>query len=238
MRRTDRLFELIQLFRGGRLWRGRDLAERLEVSLRTIYRDLDTLTASGVPIEGERGLGYMLREPIFIPPLTLTTLELEALHLGMHFVSHTGDETLSEAARQLKIKIDAVLPSNRQGKNFAKGIGIYAPTPEGPHVFLPLLREAIRQKQKLNLIYHRLDGKTTKRLVRPLHLEFWGSVWTLTAWCERRDDFRTFRVDRIKAAKQQGHFRSEPGKRFTDFLERFQDKWTPVIRPETRQTKI
>ena len=98
MRRTDRLFELIQLLRDGRLHRGKDLAERLGVSLRTLYRDMDTLTVSGIPVEGERGLGYMMTAPITLPPLNLTLTELEALHLGLAVVSKAADEELQRAA--------------------------------------------------------------------------------------------------------------------------------------------
>ncbi|MHA1545135.1 MAG: helix-turn-helix transcriptional regulator, partial [Alphaproteobacteria bacterium] len=125
MRRTDRLFEIVQLFRGGRLWRGGDIATRLEVSLRTIYRDIDTLVASGVPIEGARGVGYILREPIFLPPLTLTTTELEALQLGMEMVRKMSDADLAEAAARLLTKIDAVLPGDRRGRDFLKSLSVY-----------------------------------------------------------------------------------------------------------------
>lgn len=110
MRRTDRLFELLQLFRDGRTRRGRELAQKLEVSLRTIYRDIDTLVASGAPIEGELGVGYLLRAPIFLPLLTLTETELEALHLGVALVERSGDASLADAAMRPRAKIDAVLP--------------------------------------------------------------------------------------------------------------------------------
>ncbi len=223
MRRTDRLFELVQQFRGGRLWRGKDLAERLGVSLRTLYRDIETLKAQGVPIEGERGLGYQLREPIFLPPLTLGTLELEALHLGLAWVGRSGDATLSEAADALRTKIDAVLPGDRQGRNYAAGVGIYAPMPEGPHQHLAGLRAAIRDQMVQSLGYTALDGAKTLREVRPLHLEFWGRVWTLTAWCELRDDFRAFRVDRITRVTPTGRrFRPEKGKLYGDYLRRIE----------------
>lgn len=220
MRRTDRLFEIIQLFRGGRLWRGQDLAERLGVSLRTVYRDIDTLIASGVPIEGERGVGYLLREPVFLPPLTLTHAELEALQLGARLVARLGDPSLVKAAEALLGKVDAVVPSDRQGVDLVAGVGLYGPSPEGEAAYLPVLREAIRRLRRLTLVYRRLDGVLTERLVRPLHLEHWGRVWTLSAWCELRGDFRVFRVDLIEAVEVGEAFLEEPGKSFLDFLAR------------------
>lgn len=220
MRRTDRLFELIQLFRGGRLWRGRDLAERLETSLRTTYRDIDTLIASGIPIESERGLGYILREPIFLPPLSLSRDELDALHVGMTLVARMGDETLAEAAARLTEKINAVLPTDRQGVNYAASIAIHAPVPK-QHACLPALRSAIEARRTIRFAYSKLDGTYGQRTVRPLHLEFWGQVWTLTAWCELRSDFRVFRVDRIEHLElSETVFPRESGKSYRDYLMR------------------
>lgn len=219
MRRTDRLFELLQLFRDGRFWRGRDLAERLETSLRTFYRDIDTLVVSGVPIEGERGVGYILREPIFLPPLSLSTAELEALHLGVELVSRMGDSALSDAAARLKTKIGAVAPTSQRGANPAGAVSVLAPAPTGPQRFLPILRDAIKTHALLDMTYHRLDGVLSDRAVRPLHLEFWGQAWTLTAWCEARSDFRVFRADRIEAVSSRGGaFRAEAGKTYQDYL--------------------
>lgn len=175
MRRTDRLFELVQLFRGGRLWRGRDLAERLETSLRTVYRDIDTLVASGIPIEGERGLGYILREPIFLPPLTLSQPELDALHLGVALVARMGDTAPGEAAARLIEKIDAVLPNGRRGIEHAVGIAIHTPTPPGQHDHIPILRDAIEARRIIDMGYRKLDETRAQRTVRPLHLEFLGA---------------------------------------------------------------
>lgn len=221
MRRTDRLFELIQLFRGGRLWKGRDLAERLDTSLRTVYRDIDTLVASGIPIEGERGVGFILREPIFLPPLTLTRSELDALHLGVAMVARIGDATLGEAAARLREKIDAVLPSGRRGVDHAVGVAIYTPTPQGRHEHLPALRDAIAARRIVDIAYTKLDETHARRTIRPLHLEFWGQVWTLTAWCELRSDFRVFRVDRIERLEVcERSFRNERGKSYKDYLSR------------------
>jgi len=147
MRRTDRLFELIQLFRGGRLQRGRDLAEKLGVSVRTIYRDIDTLVASGVAIEGERGVGYILRQPIFLPPLNLTCLELEALHLGISMVQKAADEELSGAGHDLLAKIDAVLPGDRPRSTHNWGVAIYGNALKASLQFMPVLRRAINLRR-------------------------------------------------------------------------------------------
>ncbi|MCY4179443.1 MAG: HTH domain-containing protein, partial [Litoreibacter sp.] len=125
MRRTDRLFDLILILRDGRLHRAEDLAERLEVSVRTIYRDMDTLVLSGVPVAGERGLGYMMTAPITLPPLNLTLTELEALHLGMAVVGEAADDELRSAAKTLSAKIDAVLPEDRSTPPSGWGFAVY-----------------------------------------------------------------------------------------------------------------
>jgi len=221
MRRTDRLFEIMQLFRGGRFWRGRDIAERLEVSVRTIYRDIDTLVGSGVPIEGERGVGYILREPIFLPPLTLTAIELEALQLGMEIVQQAASEDLSAAAGQLLVKIDAVLPSDRRGRDHLKHLSVYAPNLKADLVHLAEIRRAIAGAFMIEIHYTRLDGAVSCRHIRPLQAEFWGRVWTCTAWCELRRDFRVFRIDRISRCTGTGQvFKNEPGKTYKDYLAR------------------
>lgn len=219
MRRTDRLFELIQLFRAQGFWRGADLAERLEISLRTLYRDIDTLVASGVPIEGERGVGYMLREPIFLPPLTLTEDELQALQLGAEIIRKAADDTLAEAAQTLLTKINGVVPARHQNRNFLAGMTVMPqrPTAQLPH--LPLIRRAIADKRVLTITYAALTDATSTRTIRPLNVEFWGHVWTLTAWCDLRQDFRHFRVDRITECAETGVvFGDEAGKTLADFV--------------------
>lgn len=219
MRRTDRLFELIQLFRGGRLVRAQDLADRMEVSVRTIYRDIDTLIASGIPIEGERGVGYMLREPIFLPPLTLTEMELEAFHIALAMLGGTQDVELAASAISLREKVDAVLPSGRQGSDFGTAVSVYVPVDEHVQSKLPVLRGAIRARRKLSIRYLSLSKQQSERLIRPLHLEFWGRVWTLTAWCEEKQDFRVFRLDRIEQLTEtEETFVPEKGKEYSDYL--------------------
>ncbi|MEM9684865.1 MAG: YafY family protein [Pseudomonadota bacterium] len=221
MRRTDRLFELLQLFRGGRLRRGIDLADRLGVSLRTVYRDIETLIGSGVPIEGERGIGYILREPIFLPPLSLSPVELEALHLGMAMVEKSSDGELADAAKNLLIKVDSVLPSDRPRTGHPWGFAVYnADNPPDQFAMLTILRPAVRERNKVAISYTRLDGPRSKRTIRPLQVEYWGQVWTCTAWCELRQDFRVFRVDRIAECRPTGdRFSVEPGKRLADYFD-------------------
>lgn len=219
MRRTDRLFDIIQILRDGKLHRAQDIADRLEVSVRTIYRDMDTLVASGVPVEGERGVGYMVREQITLPPLNLTTAELEALNLGMAIVAEAADPDLKAAAESLAEKIDAVLPTQvvAEADRWKFAVYPFADAARGLAHMAPL-RAAIKTRQKLQLSYRRIDGTLTERTIRPLHMEYWGRVWTLTAWCELRNGFRVFRIDLIEIVSPLPElFTDEPGKRLSDF---------------------
>lgn len=219
MRRTDRLFDIIQILRDGKLHRAQDIADRLEVSVRTIYRDMDTLVASGVPVEGERGVGYMVREQITLPPLNLTPAELEALNLGMAIVAEAADPDLKAAADSLAAKIDAVLPTRVVAEADAWKFAVYpfADAARGLAHMAPI-RAAIKSRQKLRLTYRRIDGTLTERTIRPLHMEYWGRVWTLTAWCELRDAFRVFRIDLIESVTPLPEiFADEPGKRLADY---------------------
>lgn len=220
MRRTDRLFDILQILRDGQLHRAQDLAERLEVSVRTIWRDMDTLRASGVPVEGERGMGYMITSPITLPPLTLTLAEMEALNLGMAIVAEAADPDLKAAAESLAAKIDAVSPERVVSEGEAWKFAVY-PFQDAARGFahMPTLRAAIKARQKLRLVYHSKENRLTTRIIRPLHMEFWGRIWTLTAWCELRDAFRVFRVDLIQSAEALPElFTDEPGKRMADYL--------------------
>lgn len=223
MRRTDRLFEILQLFRSGRLLLGRDIAERLEVSVRTVYRDIETLVASGIPIEGERGVGYLLREPVFLPPLTLTPEELRALHMGVEVVRQVSDPALARAAEGLLGKIAAVLPAGREAQSAEGNVAVYtalhAAAAAAAGRQLGAMRRAVHDRQVLDIVYQRLDGTRSCRRVRPLQVEYWGHVWTCLAWCEQRDAFRLFRIDRIEACAPTGErFAREAGKTYPDYL--------------------
>ena len=215
--RSDRLFDLIQILRDGRLHRAADLAARLEVSTRTIWRDMATLQASGLPVEGERGVGYMLTAPITLPPVALTQQEMEALRLGIALVASAADPGLSYAAHTLGLKIAAVSPA--AGALPPVDTFVFA-SPEAarasPH--LPLLRRAINDCEKLDLTYRDLAGRESNRRIRPLQLEYWGRVWTTTAWCETRRGFRVFRIDLVQSLAGTGaYFTAEPGKTLADY---------------------
>lgn len=179
MRRTDRLFDLVGVLRDGRLHKAADLADRLGVSMRTIYRDMETLQASGIPVEGERGVGYLLTAPITLPPLNLTLTELEALHLGMAVVAEAADPELQSAAQSLAAKIDAVVPEDRTAPPAGWGFAVY-PFADAARGFthMPTLRAAIRARQKLRIAYESLTETASERIIRPLQMEYWGRVWT------------------------------------------------------------
>jgi predicted DNA-binding transcriptional regulator YafY len=220
MARADRLAEIVEIVRDGRLHTARDLAKALEVSERTIYRDMDTLVASGVPIEGERGVGYLLREPVFLPPLALTLAELEALSLGMAIVREAADPELQDAAGTLLTKVEGHASIRRRSPK-AWGFGVYAFEQAQPgFAHMPLLRRAIREKLVLTLAYRALDDVESIRDIRPLQTEYWGRVWTCSAWCESRNAFRVFRIDRIENCVEAGRrFLDEPGKMLEDYLQ-------------------
>lgn len=229
MPRTDRLFELIQCFRAGTLWRGEDLAEQLGVSVRTIYRDIATLIASGVPIEGAAGVGYVLRSPIFLPPLSLSAGEMAALQFALTLTARAGDQELAENAERLSEKISAVVPEALT-RDQLHNLAIYTPQSAGAGPFREVIVEAIAKKRVLHLNYRSLADQESRRDVRPLQLEYWGVVWTLTAWCELRQDFRMFRTDRLLEARFAGPvFEDQPGQRYDDYLARF-DQVSPSPR--------
>jgi predicted DNA-binding transcriptional regulator YafY len=217
MPRNDRLLDLVRLLSDGRLHRAEDLARRLGVSQRTIYRDMDTLVASGVPIAGERGLGYAATAAITLPPLNLSLPELEALHLGLAVVGEAGDEELKEAARTLSEKIDAVLPEDRSARGATFGFATHA-FAEASRGFrhMPAIRAAIRARQKLRLMLP--TDPIPRRIVRPLRLDYWGRVWTVTAWDETTASFQHLRVDLIEEVTVLPQlFVDEPGRTLADY---------------------
>jgi predicted DNA-binding transcriptional regulator YafY len=221
MRRAERLFRVIQLLRRRKLVRARDLAETLEVSERTIYRDIAALMASGVPVWGEAGVGYALRAGFDLPPLMFEEQELEALILGARIVQSWTDPELAAAAADAIAKVEAVLPERLKGV-FGR-VSLSAPAGHRPPltVDLALLRRALKQHQKIRFCYRREGGERTERSAWPLDLAFFGPVWLLAAWCELRQDFRSFRLDRMSnLALLEERFRPEPGKTLQDFLRR------------------
>lgn len=198
MRRADRLFQIIQYLRNRRLTTAKWLAEKLEVSERTIYRDIQDLMLSGVPIEGEAGVGYVLRRGFDIPPIMFTKDEIEALVIAARMAKTWAGTKLARSTENALDKIEAVLPDNLK-KELAKP-KLYTPevlTNDTTSALLDELREAVNAKQMIRIDYLSLKDETTQRELKPLGLFFWGKIWTLAAWCELRHGYRSFRVDRI-----------------------------------------
>lgn len=222
MRRADRLFDIVQLMRRNRLVRAQDLARELEVSERTIYRDIAALIASGVPIEGEAGVGYILRGELDLPPLMFGEEEIEALVLGARIVEGWADPALAHAASRALGKIEAVLPERLRG--YMDAVPLNAPRDHWAapvEIDIAALRRAIREGRKLAFTYQAKGGEVTERTVRPLLLSFYGSVWNLTSWCEMRGDFRTFRLDGVHAPRfLDERFEPEPGRTLADLMAR------------------
>jgi len=220
MRRADRLFQIIQLLHHDRVITARDLAESLEVSERTIYRDVQDLSLSGVPITGEAGVGYRLMRGFHMPPLMFNEEELAALLLGARMVQVWTDKSLARAAQQAIGKIENVIPEHLKPELAREELLVpdFSISPEVA-AHLALLRGAIKQRQKIGFNYVRQDGEHSSRVVRPLGLFYWGKVWTFVAWCELRDAFRHFRLDRIKRMEALNErFKILPGRSLQDFL--------------------
>lgn len=226
MRRADRLFQIVQYLRGGRLVRARQLSEWLEVSERTIYRDIADLQASGVPIEGAAGVGYILRDGYDLPPLMFTRDEIVALLAGARIIRAWGGAAMARAAEEAMIKIDAVLPERMQVRQNEIEIHAFAPEMTADvRAHIDFLEAAANARKRLSVSYSDAHGRTSKRTIRPLGLWFWGKVWTLVAWCELREDFRMFRLDRIEELVETGDtFRPEPGKTLKDFYRKMEDE--------------
>jgi predicted DNA-binding transcriptional regulator YafY len=196
--RTQRLFDLIQILRKHRYpVTGKQLALELGVSLRTLYRDIVTLQAQGASIEGEPGLGYLLRPGFMLPPLMFSEEEIEALVLGSRWVARRTDGQLKLAATNALAKISAVLPADLRHKLESSALLI------GPLQTLIkdeeeiLIRHAIRKENKLQITYTDMKGKESRRIIWPIALGFFEHLRVIVAWCELRQDFRHFRTDRI-----------------------------------------
>lgn len=220
MRPADRLFRIIQILRCRRLTTAAYLAEKLEVSTRTVYRDINDLVCSGVPVEGEAGVGYALDKSYELPPLMFTVDEITALQLGARTVQSWADDSMAAHAESALQKIDQVLPADlkeqlQQTTLMAVNL---APAPRVFEYFSPV-RQAIDCRRVLKLHYTDGAGNKTTRQVRPLCMTFFAPTWMLTAWCETRDAFRSFRLDRIdKLVTTDRRFNDEPGKTLADFL--------------------
>ena len=203
MRRADRLFQIVQHLHHERVTTAHDLAEELEVSERTIYRDIQDLSLSGVPITGEVGIGYRLLPGFQLPPLMFKEEELEALLLGARMVRAWTDKGLASAAEQALQKIEHDIPDKLKPQLNSQDMIVPDFPMEGmAGEQLYKVRHSIKMQNKIEINYTRADGKESKRIVHPLGLFYWGKVWTLVGWCELRDAFRHFRLDRMLAVNQ------------------------------------
>ena len=220
MRRADRLFQIVQLLRRGRATTAAQIAGELEVSERTIYRDVQDLVCSGVPIQGEAGVGYALPVHFDLPPLMFDAQEIAALVLGARMVESWSDRALAQSAKSALRKVEHVLPERLAAK--IEKNRLYAPEPQ-LHVevdeSMQLVRRALDDNRVLHLTYSDMLDEVTERDVRPLGLFFWGKTWTLAAWCELRKGFRSFRLDRMQSLRETKRtFEPEPGQTLEDFF--------------------
>lgn len=228
-RRADRLFQIVQILRGRRLTTAALLAERLEVSERTIYRDIRDLSLSGVPVEGEAGIGYRLIAGFDLPPLMLTHRESEALMVAIRLLKTWGGDSLSRELESAQEKVLAILPE--ESRRRAEQTRIFAPDfgtqPHSRSAF-DLIHQAVSAQQVLALHYRDEAGHLSWRDVQPLGMFFWAEHWLLIAWCERRDDYRCFRVDRcLQITPLDRRFREDANRSLNDFLRKVQCEERP-----------
>ncbi len=214
------MFQIVLLLGRGRVVTAKTLAQRLEVSERTIYRDIQDLANSGVPIEGEAGVGYCLRRGYQMPPLMFDEQELQALLFGADVAKSWGDVRMADAADRILAKIDAVLPDRLRPQLHSQRLVVPdVRMSESTTQMLGDVRDAINSRMRMFIDYRDAERDTTERIVWPLTLAYWGLSWTLGAWCELRQDFRNFRIDRITSARGlRTTFPDEPGKRLEDYF--------------------
>ena len=226
MRRADRLFQIVQIVRGRRLTTAALLARRLEVSERTVYRDVADLQRQGVPIEGEAGIGYRLGTGFELPPLMFTQDEARALVAAARLAQSWLDAGMAGDVEGALGKILSVLPPAARAS--AESLALYAPPmflDEAARQRLQTLREAVQSRHRLRLDYRDVQEAPSRRTVRPLGCFYWGKVWTLAAWCELRGDFRSFRIDRVHAVQVlDERFADEPGKTLAEMLRRLRER--------------
>lgn len=221
--RTLRLFALLDHLRG-RLSpvSAETLALDLNVSIRTIYRDMATLQAMGAPVRGEAGIGYQMERGYFLPPLQFDPDELEAIMLGTRLIAARGDSELADAARRVSAKVSATMDGDA-GDTYTRlplrAVSRQSEEDTKASVHLSFLRNAVRERALLDVHYVDLRDVRSQRIARPIGLTVFDDVWLLTIWCETKRDFRNLRVDRIEAVERTGQrFRPEVGKRFEDYL--------------------
>jgi predicted DNA-binding transcriptional regulator YafY len=226
MRRADRLFQIVQRLRRRGATTAAQLAESLEVSERTIYRDVRDLLLSGVPIRGEAGVGYVLQKGFDFPPLMFDEDEIEALVLGARVVKSWADPALASAAERILDKVEAVLPERLRSR--LADAALFAPSFRDRRELgasLSSLRSAIRKRAKVRFRYLDREEKPSLRTVKPLGLFYWGQVWSLGAWCELRVGFRNFRVDRVgELTVLADTFAPTPGQTLGDLFAHYQNE--------------
>ncbi len=219
-RRADRLFQIVQILRTRRRVTAALLAERLEVSERTVYRDIRDLSLSGVPIQGEAGSGYRLMPGFDIPPLMFTAMEVEALIAAIGMLQTWSGDALANAAGSAQEKLLAVLPTDRRilterNRILTPDFGKHPQTRRWFDIF----HQAMRQRDEVWIGYENEQGEGSERVIHPLGLSFWGEVWVLVAWCELRQDYRCFRLDRCLAVTLTGNqFVERPDRSLEDFI--------------------
>ena len=212
MRKASRLFEIIQILRLARNpITAAEIAGRLEVTVRSIYRDIVALQAMRVPVEGERGIGYILRPGFDLPPLMFSIEETEAIVLALALLERTGDTELKAAAGRVAEKIAGAVPPPLRQTLSARALHAWGTTPRQPEgIDLATVRRAIRDEEKLILNYRDEYGRASERIIRPIALIYYSETANIVAWCELRTAIRNFRADRVEAcATTEEHFRGE-----------------------------
>lgn len=221
-RRADRLFQIVQILRTRRRVTAAMLAERLEVSERTIYRDIRDLSLSGVPVQGEAGSGYRLLPGFDLPPLMFTALEVEALIAAITMLQTWSGDVLAQAAGSAQEKLLAVLSGEKRllAENNRIVSVDFTDLPQ-TRVWFDVIHQAMRQRQELWLRYTKESGETSERAIHPLGLSFMGKVWVMVAWCGIRDDYRCFRLDRCLSLSFTGNtFSARADRSLADFIQR------------------
>ena len=224
MRRADRLFQIVQLLRRRRstVTTAKEIARKLEISERTVYRDISDLVLAGTPIDGEAGVGYRIRPGYDLPPLMFDREEIQALVLGVRIVRQVGDPALARASESILSKVATVLP--KELEPLLADTRLFATTRvRGSHAAdaLAVTREGLTSQRRIRMRYTDERGEATERTVRPLGVFFWGKTWTLAAWCEMRVGFRNFRLDRVGEATLLDRFEEEPGRTLRDLLAQY-----------------
>lgn len=225
MGRADRLFQIAQYLRGRRLTTAKQLSDWLSVSERTIYRDIRDLSLSGVPVEGEAGVGYRVKAGFDLQPLMFSPDEIDALVIGMRMVQAWGGPQLGASAAAALAKITLALPNEKRA--FVEATAMFAPDFHIDPLHgerLEAIRQAIGRHEKLQMDYVDAQSAATQRVIWPLALYFWGGTWAIAAWCEIRRDFRTFRLDRVRTLCIAGPYPDKSGRRLADFVRAMRDR--------------